>query len=941
MASKSRTETLFLIDAYALIFQVFHAIREMTSPKGVPTNALFGFTRDLLYLHQERAPDYLVCVFDGEKPTFREQIYAEYKAHRSAMPEELRVQLAPIRQLLAAMRIPVLIEEGFEADDVIATVSCRAAEQGLEVFICTSDKDCRQLLTNKVKMYNLRKRQVFDCGSLKEDWGITPEQVVDLQTLVGDPVDNVPGVPGIGLKTAAKLLQEYQTLDNLLARLGELPKNKRRENLEKSAETLNISRRLVRLECAVPMKMEWEAWRRQPLDVPRLLELFREWGFHRFADQVLEGAGELPFGAPEVEDGLFPPPAATAGPRPGHSIFVEKPAGVPWEAHYQLVDTPASLTNLLKKLEKAPRLAIDLETTSENPLVAELVGIALSLQAGEAFYLPVQGPPGSRILDTTEVLAQLRPVLENPAIAKINQNIKYDLLVLRQHNIELRGVTSDPMIADYLLNAGERRHNLQYLARNYLQHDVIPITDLIGKKGPKQLRMHEVDPARVVEYAGEDAAVAWRLCALLEPKLAQEQLKQLYEEVEIPLIEVLAELEHNGIRVDVERLRKLSQELGAQMAKIEGQIFAIAGEEFNIASLKQLRTILFDRLKLPVHHKTDRGDPSTDQETLEWLAAEKKSPLARLLLEQRRLSKLKGTYVDTFPELVLPRTQRLHASFHQTVAATGRLSSSDPNLQNIPVRSDLGGQIRQAFLPAEGWTLLTADYSQIELRLLAHFAQDPVLLQAFAEDRDIHTLVAAQIYGIAEDQVTPDMRRMAKTVNFGVLYGMSAYGLAQRLQITKEEASRFIETYFARYPNVLAYQDRLLARCRQTGHVSTLLGRRRSFEGEVIRSASTYQQRNQAEREAINMEIQGSAADLIKVAMLRIHRRLKAERWQTRMLLQIHDELVFESPPAELETAARMIEQEMTQALASCLHVPLKVDIGAGENWLDIRSLSV
>lgn len=961
MSAQRGTETLYLVDAYALLFQVFHAIREMTSPRGFPTNALFGFTRDMLFLHEEKKPDYLVAVFDGEQKTFRDEIFADYKANRGPMPDTLRQQLPGVRELLEAMRIPALVVEGYEADDVIATLAVRSAERGMEVYICSSDKDCRQLITDTVRMYNLRKHALLDRAELLKDWGIRPDQVVDFQTLVGDSVDNVQGVPGIGPKTAAKLLQQYETLDNLVANADQLT-GKVKENFKASIPHLETTRKLVRLDCAVPINLDWEAWRRQSMNGPKLLELFRDWGFHRFADQVQAAVGggdhsslrqssakPPPPPAPSfsADDSLFGAEAEPADspvavldtePTPTAEATPSAPTKRQWQADYQLVDTPAKFDKFVKALGRQRRFAVDLETTGLEPRRAEIVGLAFSWQEGTGWYLPVRGPAECALLEPRQTLENLRPILEDAAIEKTNQNIKYDLLVFRQQGITVRGVTGDPMIADYLLNAGERSHSIETLARTYLQHEVIPITDLIGKKGPKQKNMAEVPTHRIAEYSGEDADVAWRLTALLEENLRGENLKTLYDELEIPLIEVLAELEFNGIRLDVPRLRELGTKLGNEISRIEQEIYQIAGEEFNIASLKQLRRILFDKLNLPIRKKTGiTGEASTNQVVLEQLAADGLE-FPKLLLEHRRLSKLKGTYIDTLPDLVNPDTLRIHASFQQAVAATGRLSSSDPNLQNIPIRSELGGQIRQAFVPEPGWVLVTADYSQIELRLLAHFAQDPVLQSAFHDDRDVHSLVASQIYGVSEEQVSADMRRMAKTVNFGVIYGMSAHGLAQRLQITRTEADAFITAYFARYPRVLEYQDRLLRQCREKGYVSTLLGRRRSFQGEVIRAGSTYQQRNTAEREAINMEIQGSAADLIKVAMLNVYRRLKQENQHTRMLLQIHDELVFEAPPEELQTSARLIAEEMNTALAGKLTVPLKVDVCAGSNWLDVQT---
>jgi DNA polymerase-1 len=954
MASAPATGTLYLIDAHALIFQVFHAIRGMTSPSGMPTNALFGFARDLVFLRSLH-PDYLVCAFDRAEPTFRSAIYPQYKAHRDEMPSDLVLQIPLIHRLLEAMNVPVVSVASFEADDVLATLATAGARRGLEVFLCSSDKDCRQLIDDHVRMYSLRKRQVFGREELLADWGIKPEQVVDLQTLVGDSVDNVPGVPGIGIKTAAKLLHDFGTLENILANIDRVPGAKRQESLRNSGDLIERTRKLVRLDTNVPLELDWDGWRLHDPDAPRLRQLFQEWGFHSLANQFREPSqatgqvqGEL-FAAEE----LFPfganAPADAAAP-------AEQPDATPsadnWQASYHLVDTEAKFEKFYRQLRKQKRVAFDLETTSLSPLQAEIVGFAFSWKAGEAWYLPLRGPEGSAVLDPDVTLARLRPILEDASVAKVNQNIKYDLLVLRGRGVQPAGVVGDSMVADYLLHAGERSHGLDELARRYLNHQVIPITDLIGKKGRKtpQLRMDQVPTERVAVYSGEDADVAWRLCELLEAQLNQPEaqargsLRKLYDDVEIPLIEVLTELEYNGIRLDIPFLRGLSVDMGQQLETIEKEIYELAGHPFNIGSLVQLRKVLFEELKLPVQSRTGvTGAASTDQETLEKLAAlaHPGAALPRKILEYRRIAKLKSTYVDALPEMVNPSTGRVHASFNQTVASTGRLSASDPNLQNIPVRREEGQQIRQAFLPAEGWVLLTADYSQIELRLLAHFCGDEELRRAFSEDRDIHAAVAAQIFGVPEAEVTAEMRRMAKTVNFGVIYGISPVGLGQRLEMSRDEAAKFIASYFARYPKVQEYQDRLLKDCRRNGYVSTILGRRRHFDRDAIRANSTYQQRNAAEREAINMEVQGSAADLIKLAMLNVHRRLRHEGRRARLLLQIHDELVFEGPPDELQSLAVLVREEMTTPVARALglHVPIKVDLAAGPNWLDVTEM--
>ncbi len=941
MSSGGARPSLYLIDAHSLIFQVFHALPEMSSPAGLPTNALFGFTKDLLYLRHEKKPDYLVCAFDQPGPTFRQSLYPQYKAQRGPMPDDLQLQIPLIHQVLEAMHIPVLSRDGYEADDVIATVAAAAVQQGLEVFICSSDKDCRQLLGDHVKIFNLRKRQVLDAAGLQADWGVRPDQVVDLQALMGDAVDNVAGVPGIGLKTGAKLLQEYQTLDNLLLHLEAISGAKRQENLRSHGPQVADNRCVLRLATDVPLPLDWDRWKSRPWDAPCLLSLFRQWGFQRLAEQVrAEGRAQL--AAAPVQGSLFDGIVAEDGQPAAAGTAGE------WPAIYHLVNTEEQFAGFFREFVRQPRFAVDLETTSLRPRQAEVVGLAFCWQAGEAWYLPVRGPQDEPVLDPARTLQRLKPIFESAPPLKVNQNIKYDLQVLRQQGLQLAGVAGDPMVADYLLHAGERSHNMEALADKHLNHRVIPITDLIGK-GKQQLRMDQVPTARVAEYAGEDADVAWRLCARLEALLEAERWRRpaqppadppplyLYDDLEIPLIEVLAELEFNGIRLDLPRLARLRQEMDLQLQALEQEIHHSAGRAFNIASLKELRQVLFDELRLPIKRKTDiTGEPSTAQETLEKLASEGHE-LPRKLVEHRRIAKLKGTYVDALPELVNPGTGRIHTQFNQTVAATGRLTSSAPNLQNIPIRSEQGGQIRQAFLPEEGWLLLCADYSQIELRLLAHCSGDAELRRAFALDRDIHARVAAQVFAVPESAVTKDMRRAAKTINFGVIYGMSAFGLAQRLEMSQDEAARFIDAYFQGYPAVLAYQDALLEKCRQQGYVSTILGRRRAISG--IRPYSTCKGRTQPEREAINMEIQGSAADLIKMAMVSIHRRLKRENRRARMLLTVHDELVFEVPPDELAEVAQLVRHEMTGALADRLQVPLKVDVSVGPNWLEVEEL--
>jgi len=945
--------TLYLLDTHALIFQMFHAIPQMTAPDGRPTNAVFGVVRDLIAIHEDTQPTYLLCAFDTEAPTFRTALYPDYKAHRPPPSPDLIVQLPIIHAITAAMNIPCLSLDGYEADDIMATVSLAAAKRGIDVTLCTTDKDCRQIICERVRMFNLRKKSALDAAALMADWGVKPEQVVDFQALVGDSVDNVPGVAGVGPKTAAKLLQEYGTLDNLVAHADEIKQGKMKENLKKAIETgdLERSRKLVRLDTNVPMAMEWENWRRRPWDAAKLAQIFEELGFRGFAakargaakaaglaknEEVLVVAGVSTAPAGRTHGDMFAgtPDDITADEFPFGANA--EPVAEVWKADYRLVNTPKLWKDFLKQLQAQKRFAIDLETTDIDPLRSEIVGYAFSWNEGEGWYVAVRGPECDTKLEPDAVLKDLKPILEDPAVHKVNQNIKYDQIALRAAGVELQGVAGDSMLAHYLLHSGERTHNLDELARKYLKHENVAITELIGK-GKNQKSMLEVSIDKVCAYAAEDADVAWRLTNLLEAELDSSGLRTIYDTLEVPLIEVLADVEATGIRVDVPFLQKLSGNMTGRLAALEKEIHQLAGKEFNVASLKQLRDILFKDLCLPVLKRTGlSNEPSTDQETLEKLAALGHA-VPKKIIEHRQVSKLQGTYVDALPAMVNPKTGRVHSSFNQTVAATGRLSSTDPNLQNIPARSDMGREIRQAFLPQDGWVLITADYSQIELRLLAHFSGDEQLRAAYADGHDIHAQVAGQIFNVPADKVTSDHRRVAKTVNFGILYGMSAFGLAERLVIDRKEAEKFINQYFARYPKVQVYQDELLKKARRDGYVASILGRRRKFERTAIRERTSYHGRNQAEREAINMEIQGSAADLIKLAMLNVNRRLKKENRQAKMLLSVHDELVFEAPPKEVPLVAKLVREEMVGAMK--LNVPLEVEVAAGRNWLEVEEV--
>ncbi|MFO0908923.1 MAG: DNA polymerase I [Isosphaeraceae bacterium] len=896
----NRTPRLYILDSFSLIYQVFHAIPLMSSPSGQPTNAVFGIVRDLLNLLRDHKPEYLAAAYDGPGPVFRSEILPEYKAQRPDMPEDLVPQIDMVRRAIETFRVPVLQVEGVEADDVIATLARQAAAKGIDVYICTADKDARQLLSDRIHIFNVRKQEVMDVAKLQADWGVRPDQVVDLLALTGDSVDNVPGVPGIGLKTGATLLKEFETLDNLLANVDRVSGAKRKENLLANADIARRARSLIVLKDDVPLNLDWKDLETQPIDVKAFKAMCVDYGFHRFLTEV--------------------------GPEPAETKTKV------WEASYHNVDTPEEFERFLHALRKQPRFCLDTETTAIDPVRADLVGLSFCWKSGEAYYVPVRGPAGSKILDEATVLEALRPILTDPKVEKIGQNVKYDLLVLDRAGVPLEGPITDTMVLSYLLESGERNHNLDQLSHRLLDHTMIPITDLIGK-GKNQLGMEAVDVAKVAEYAGEDADATFRIEAILAEKVDAEGLRTLYNDLERPLIRVLARMEKVGVKVDPTLLKRMSAEFAVRLSTIEAEIYKQAGHEFNIGSGPQLRVVLFDELKLPVLSKTPGGEPSTAQEVLEELAAT--HPLPKLLIEHRQLSKLKGTYLDALPQLINPDDGRIHASFNQVVAATGRLSSSDPNLQNIPVRTEDGRQIRQAFIPGQpGWRLLTADYSQIELRILAHYSKDPELVRAFEADEDIHTAVAARIFGVPESEVDEAKRRVAKTVNFGVIYGLSGFGLASRLGISRAEGDKFIESYFEQYKGVDTFITHTLEQAVANGRVETILGRRRPING--IKN-TTGRIRNLAERTAVNTVIQGSAADLIKRAMIAVDARLQAEKLQARMLLQIHDELVFECPAGEVSALAEIVRNEMTSALT--LDVPLKVDLAAGANWLDVDAI--
>ncbi len=895
-------KTVVVIDSHSLIYQLFHAMTPMSSPSGFPVSTVYGFLRDVADLRQRLEPAYMWAAFDMSEVTFRSEIYVEYKAHREPMPDELRLQIPLIRRGLEALGVGLIGVPGFEADDVLATLAVQVRAGDGRCILVTADKDCRQLINDHVSIYNIRKDEMFGADELKAVWGIRPDQVVDFQSLVGDSVDNIPGVPLIGPKLAEQLLREFGTLENVLANPDKVSGQKRQENLRNFRDQALISRELVRLRSDVPLELDWGSANFSRKNVESLDALFKELGLRRLSERLL-GKDPVVEAAPMV-----------------------------WETDYQCITTSAQLQSLIAQLQSAALIAFDTETTSTNPRDSQPVGYSFAWGPGQAAYIPLRAPAHESILPLDQVNAAIAPIMADPLIRKVGQNIKFDLVVLRNQQIPVSGLLCDTMVADYLLDPGQRNHSLDDISKRRLRHETIPITHLIGS-GKQQACMDEVALPVITEYASEDADVPWRLADALMEDLHTLELTDLFERIEMPLVEVLADMEYHGICVQPDKLSAMSGLFDERIAALRQRIVELAGEEFNPDSPKQLASILFDKLNLPVIKRTQSG-PSTDVEVLQELSEHE---IAGTLIEYRQLTKLKGTYIDALPKLISPVTGRIHTSFRQDVAATGRLSSSDPNLQNIPIRTEEGRQIRSAFCAGEeGWLLLAADYSQIELRVLAHYCRDANLIEAFQHDRDIHAQVAAQVYGVPLDQVSSAQRRSAKAINFGIIYGQSPYGLAKSLRISKDEAATFIDAYFAGLPGVREFIIETLSDCRERGWVSTLFGRRRQVKGvRNFRELPESKRRVliEPERIAVNTVIQGTAADLIKLAMVNVWRRLRKSSLRARLLLQIHDELIFESAPEDLPALEQMVREEMVGVIQ--LAVPLKVDTKSGSNWAE------
>jgi DNA polymerase-1 len=933
-------KSFYIIDGHAQIYRAYFApFRELNSPTGEPTRATFVFTQMLLNLVENRKPDYLAMVIDDASETalFRKEIWPAYKANRKARPDDFNPQEERILRIVRDAGIPIFVKPGFEADDVIATMARRLqamAGEDLEIFLVTKDKDLRQILNNRTKMFDVQSNEAMDPIAMEAKLGYTPAQAIDVQTLMGDSTDNVPGVPGVGEKTAVKLIKQYGSAAAVLDHLDELTP-KLRENFQSFAPLMDRTRQLVTLKTDLELPFDLESCKYTGLNNDALRPHLVELGFTNLLKRI--GDNPLPMPTARVHAGLLPKFQESLfgdlEPPPGEAPADEgPPADTAANCDYHLVATEEQFTAFLTELKQQKRFAFDTETDGLGAMRSQIVGMSFSWQNGVGYYVPVMGPGGQIHLPIDRVLPAIKPILEDPAIQKVGHNIKYDILVMRNAGIDVRGVVLDSLVAAFLLDASRMQYGIDRLGLDLLNFRKVATVELLGK-GKTQTTMDKVDLPRIAAYASEDADIAWRLANLLDSELTKvPKLRELADELETPLIDVLAEMEFNGIAVDPAVLKEQSGVLAERIIELRDKIMVAAGMEFNPDSPKQLAEVLFDKLNLRTGKKTKTGY-STDVQVLEKLALVHEVP--RLILDYRSLVKLKNTYLDNLTEYRSERTGRIHGCFNQAGAGTGRLSMSEPNLQNIPIRTDEGRRIRLAFVPgdAEKNVLLTADYSQIELRMLAHITQEPALMQAFEKDEDIHQAVAAQVFGVPLDQVTRDQRGQAKTINFGIVYGVSAFGLSSRIEgLTTRAAQDLINAYNKRFPGIEKFSRDAVHQAQEHGFVETILGRRRPI---LEINSSIIAQRRGAERAAGNTVIQGSAADLIKMAMVKLHRRMKRENLRSRLLLQVHDELVFETPIEAVESEAAIIRQEMVNAMK--LSVPLKVEVGWGKNWADAK----
>ncbi len=895
--NQENRKKLVLIDGSSYLFRAYHGLPKLEFNHH-PTGAITGVLNMLRKLIRDEQPDNLAVVFDAKGKTFRNDIYPEYKATRPPMPDDLRVQIEPLHQIIKALGLPLIVIDGVEADDVIGTFSVEATNQGFDVLISTGDKDMAQLVNANVRLINTMNNQLMTEAAVPEKFQVRPNQIIDYLALMGDTSDNIPGVPKVGPKTASKWLADYGSLQAVMDHAAEI-KGKVGENLRDSLDFLPMSYKLATIKLDCDTGVEIEDLVQGEADTGALAALYQEFGLKRWLDEL----------------GAQPANTAQSVDRQTH-------------VEYECVLTQEAFDSWLQKLEQASQFAIDTETTSIDYMLARLVGISLCIEPGQACYIPLgHDYPGSpRQLDKPRVLAALKPVLENPAIGKIGQNIKYDAHIFIGEGIQLQGITHDTMLQSYVLNSTASRHNMDALAKFYLDHDTIHFEDIAGK-GVKQKTFDQIELAEATDYAAEDADITLQLYDCLNARLQEnEPLKGVYQEIEMPLVEVLIKLEQNGVLIDPSMLASQGVEIDRQLGGIETSVYELAGEVFNLSSPKQIQAILFDKLQLPILRKTPTGQPSTAEDVLEELAQDYQIPA--LILEHRSLYKLKTTYIDKLPNEIDLRTGRVHTSYQQAIASTGRLSSTNPNLQNIPIRTAQGRRIREAFIAPRGRKILALDYSQIELRIMAHLSADESLLRAFEQGLDVHRATAAEVFGCELEQVSDDQRRAAKAINFGLIYGMSAFGLGKQLNIGRKEAQQYVDTYFERYPGVRRYMEDTKALAREQGYVETVFGRRLHLPDINARNAV---QRQAAERIAINAPMQGTAADIIKRAMIKVHRWLIEDGGQTKMIMQVHDELVFEIDQADVERSSDEISRLMTSA--ADLSVALEVDAGVGNNW--------
>ena len=901
-----KERVLYLIDGSSYIFRAYHAIRSLSTSKGSPTNAIYGFTSMIFKFLKDYSPEYLGIVFDSKGKTFRDEIYPLYKANRDEAPDDFKIQVPKIFEMVDSLGIPQVQIEGYEADDIMGTIAKEMEEKGISVVLVTGDKDFCQLVSEKVTLIDTMRDKKTGIKEVIQRFGVPPESVIDVFALSGDATDNIPGVRGVGEKTASELIGKFRTIESLYENLNELPQ-RQRDLLEANKESAILSKRLVTIETSIPMSVSLEGFEYKGFNKEKLREIFEELEFKSLLREL--GDNE------KVQQEI---------------ATIESSGGKVSYDDYHLVLTERDLDMVLERMDLTKEVSIDLETTSQSPMRAEIVGIALSPASHESYYIPVAHR--STVFDSTKqlnskyVLEKLKPIVEDNSIKKIGQNLKYEFIVLERNGLRLRGISCDTMVAAHLIDASRLSYSLDELAKYYLEHKTITYKDVTGI-GRDKINFEEVELERAKVYACEDADVAMILSKKLASELEKLTLLDVFKDIELKFIEVLALVEMNGVKVNSELLERLSIDFEKSLEKIAEEVYAQVGFRFNLNSPIQLREILFDKLGLPQKKMTKSGEASTDVEVLTELS--KFHPVPEKVLEHRGLSKLKSTYIDSFPKLINPRTRRIHTSFNQAGTSTGRLSSSDPNLQNIPVKTPEGRRIREAFIPEDGFLLLSADYSQIELRLLAHFSEDDSLVSAFLAGSDIHNRTAAEIFGVSEDLVTPEMRRRSKTINFGIIYGISPFGLSKQLGISNTIAKSYINEYFKRYRRVKSYTEASIREAERQGYAVTLLGRRRPIPELKSKDRTT---RGIGERTAINTPIQGSAADIIKIAMIKIQERLSRD-YRSRMILQVHDELLFEIHESEIDDLSRIIKKEMEKAWQ--LRVPLRVDIGIGKNWAE------